>query len=177
MRSPKSCLWPPRLARSTLGIEMPVIYRFPLLYVVGLLLLASALAYFGYLEARRSKDKRKLSGTAFIAWVLALSAVGLKLPSYLLDEIHVDESHMTWSAGPWWDPYEGSISLPDVKAVTASVERSRGRRGWQRTVWQIEMKSGAVETYTVFDLWMEHYQSVKSHFLSRGIAIDERRLQ
>ena len=156
---------------------MHAIYRTPLLYVVGLLLLASVLAYFGYREASRGKEKGKLSGTAFIAWVLALSAVGLKLPSYLLDEIHFDESHMRWSAGPWWDPYEGSISLPDVKAIRVSVKSGSGRRGWQQTVWELEMKNGTVETYTVFDLWMEHYQSVKSHFISRGIAIEDRRLQ
>jgi hypothetical protein len=157
-----------------LGVEMQAIYRTPLQYVIGLLILASVLAYFSYREASRRKDKRKFSGTAFVACVLALSAVGLKLPSYLMDEIRFDESHMRWNAGPWWDPYEGSISLPDVKAVRVSVERGSGRRGWQQTVWHLEMKNGTVETYTVFDLWMEHYQSVKSHFVSRGIVIEDR---
>jgi hypothetical protein len=51
----------------SLGVEMQAIYRTPILYVIGLLLLASALAYFGYREACRGKDNRKLSGTALIA--------------------------------------------------------------------------------------------------------------
>ena len=154
---------------------MQAIYRTPLLYVIGLLLLASALAYLGYREASRSKDKRKLSGTAIVAWTLALGAVGLKLPSYFLDEIQFDESHMRWNVGPWWDRYEGSISLPDVKAVRVSVAYGSGRLNWQRTVWELEMKDGTVESYTLFDLWMEHYLSVKEHFVSRGIAIDDRK--
>ncbi len=157
----------------SLGVEVQAIYRTPLLYVIGLLLLASALAYFGYRDAGRVKDKRKLSGTALVAWILAISAVGLKLPSYLLDEIQFDENHMRWNAGPWWDRYEGSISLPDVKAVRVSVEAGKLRQ-WRRMVWELEMKDGTVESYTLFDLWMEHYQSVKGHFVSRGIAIEDR---
>ena len=157
---------------------MQAIYRFPFLYVIGLLLVAFALAYFGYRAASRRKDKRKLNGTAFIAWVLALSAVGLKLPSYFLDEIRIDESHMRWNAGPWWDPYEGSISLSDVKAVKVSVVHTGDRRSRrQETVWELEMRNGTVESYTIFDLWMEHYQSVMDHFVSRGIAIEDRRVQ
>jgi hypothetical protein len=157
---------------------MQAIYRFPFLYVLGLLLVASALAYFGYREASRGKDKRKVSGTAFIAWVLAFSAIGLKLPSYLLDEIRFDESQMRWNAGPWWDPYEGSISLSDVKAVKVSVVHTGDRRSrQQQTVWELEMRNGTVERYTLSDLWMEHYQSVVKHFVSRGIAIQDRELQ
>ena len=153
---------------------MQSIYRTPLLYIIGLLLLALALFYFGYREAKKGKDPKKLSGTALIAWILALFAVGLKLPSYLLDEIQFDENHMRWSEGPWWDRNKGSISLPDVKAVRVSVAYGSGRRSWQHTIWELEMKNGTVESHTLFDLWMEHYQSVKGHFESRGIAIEER---
>jgi len=40
-----------------------------------------------------------------------------------------------------------------------------------------EMKNGTVESYTLFELWMEHYQSVKGHFESRGIPIEDRNKQ
>ncbi len=153
---------------------MQAIYRTPFLYVIGLLLLASALAYVGYREASKGKYKKKLSGTALIAWILAISAVGLKLPSYLLDEIKFDESHMRWNVGSWWDRYQGSISLPDVKIVRVSVAGGSGRLNWQQIVWELEMKNGTFESYRLFDLWMEHYQSVKGHFVSKGIAIEDR---
>ncbi len=74
------------------------------------------------------------------------------------------------NAGPWWDRYEGSISLPDVKAVRVSVEAGKLRQ-WRRMVWELEMKDGTVESYTLFDLWMEHYQSVKGHFVSRALRL------
>ena len=159
----------------TLGVKVQTIYRTPLLYVVGLLLLSAALAYFGYREASRGKDKGKLGGAAIIAWILALSAVGLKLPSYFMDEIQFSESHMQWNVGPWWDRDEGSISLQDVKVVRVSVASGSGRPRWQRTVWELEMKDGTVESYSLFDLWMEHYLSVKEHFVSKGIAIEDRK--
>ena len=82
---------------------------------------------------------------------------------------------MRWNVGPWWDRYEGSISLPDVKAVRVSVEYGSGRRSWQRTVWELGMKNGTTERYIHFELWMEHYQSVKGHFVSRGIVIEDRK--
>ena len=51
----------------SLGVVAQAIYRTPSLYVLGLHLLASALAYFGYRQACKGKDKKKLSGTALVA--------------------------------------------------------------------------------------------------------------
>ena len=56
------------------------------------------------------------------------------------------------------------------------IQRS-GRLNWQRRVWELEMKNGTVESYKLFELWMEHYQSVKGHFESRGIPIEDRNKQ
>lgn len=148
---------------------MPISYTTAWFYSAGLVLFALALLVFGWRDVRR---RRKLSASVIVMWLLALMALTLKLPSYLLDEIRIDPEGMHWQAGIWWQRYEGSIRFAEVRAIRVEkhVVGSRNNRRLQ-TYWVIESPSGSTEEYEVFDLWMEHYPAIKAQFESRGIVV------
>lgn len=88
---------------------MPIIYRTPWFYAAGLVVLIIALVYFGWLDIRRSG---RLRTSAAVMWLLALLAIGIKLPSYAFDEIRVDQERMQWHVGRGGRPSRGpSCSL------------------------------------------------------------------
>jgi hypothetical protein len=149
---------------------MPITYTTPWFYSAGLVLIALTLGYFGWREIRR---RRKLTATASVLWLLALMAVFLKLPSYLLDEITVDNERIHWKVGVWWDRAEGSILFAEVRAVQvrtrtrASVGRGNNR---VETIWVLESPSGTTGEQVVFELWMENYLAIQAHFVAKGIT-------
>lgn len=151
---------------------MPIIYRTPWFYAAGLVVLIIALVYFGWLDLRRSG---RLRTSAVVMWLLALLAIGIKLPSYAFDEIRVDQDHMQWHVGPWWAPIEGTILFSEVRSIC--VEKATGGSGRNRRIetnWVLESPNGTTERYLIFELWMENYQSIQGHFTSKGIVLDAR---
>ena len=148
---------------------MPMIYRMPWLHAAGLLVLAIALAYWGWRIVRRSGE---LSMTTIVLWLLAGSVVAVKLPSYFLDEIRIDRERMQWQEGPWWARSEGRIEFSQLRSIR--VEKQPGGSGRLKridTVWVVESLDGTSESHVVFGLWMEHYQEIRAQFTARGFNV------
>jgi hypothetical protein len=128
----------------------------------GALLLAAALAYWGWWSYRN----HGFSVYVAARWVLAVLIGPLWAPTLLIDELRVDEEQMTWNAGFWWSKEERTIRYASVGSVT--VER-RKRFRHTETVWVMRMLNGSVNEVVVTDLWREHYDEVKARFQAKGV--------
>lgn len=148
------------------------VYTWPWYYPVGALLLAALLASWGWRIVRR----RGFNATVFVIWLLALLLTLIKLPSYVIDEIRVNEERMQLRQGPWWSTSEGSLRFADVRSVRMAERVSGPRRSrTTTTVWRVESRQGTTDEVDVNALWMEHYQAIEAHFVAKGIVIvDER---
>jgi hypothetical protein len=148
------------------------VFTWPWYYAVGTVLLAAVLASWGWRIMRRGG----FNATVLVIWLLALMLTFIKLPSYFIDEIRVDEERMQFRSGPWWSLSEGSLRFADIRSVSLAERVSGFRRSrTKRAVWVVESSQGSTEEFDVNDLWMEHYQAIQAHFVAKGIVIvDER---
>lgn len=148
------------------------VYTWPWYYPVGTVLLAAVFASWGWRIVRRGG----FNATVLVIWLLALMLTFIKLPSYFIDEIRVDEERMQFRWGPWWSLSEGSLRFADIRSVRLAERVSGPRRSRaKRTVWVVESSQGATDEFDVNALWMEHYQAIQAHFVAKGIVIvDER---
>jgi hypothetical protein len=145
-----------------------IVYKSSPYFIAAAALLMLLLLAWSWRDAAR----RGVSAAVVVIWLLALLFAATRVPSYVLDEIRVDDERMQWREGPWWSVAAGEIRFADVKSVR--VERRTGGSGRLRrtqTLWVVESTHGTRETYVVFDLWMDHYLDVRAHFERRGIAI------
>jgi hypothetical protein len=141
------------------------VFQFP--SWIGFTVILVGLGFIALAAWMKSNDSawKKVLIFGFIG-LLAAGGIG---PGVLLDRVILTKTQVTQRTGFWFAPNVRTFVISEMASV--NVELRSGRKGRNKEIWLITMKSGDQIDFDPSDLWDRHRVEIEEHLQTHGVEV------